>query len=165
TERPTPPRRLSRRRKETSVTPAIGERINGGFISRFRILKGLTATTKADRTLKRLRFLFLVVALFSALRGNRRSELQQRRDAVLVLVRDLDERFVTQVLQIGLALFWLLLRQHRFTDAIVVERGRRTCRRPRVDAQNLITLGNFDRLGHAAGRNVLQRSHQVFAQA
>src|SRR5204862_4122535 len=43
TLRPTPPRRFSSRRNETSVTPAIGERINGGLISIFRILNGLTS--------------------------------------------------------------------------------------------------------------------------
>src|SRR5216684_581230 len=38
---PMPPRRFSKRRKETSVTPAIGERISGGLISISRILNGL----------------------------------------------------------------------------------------------------------------------------
>src|SRR4029079_5960999 len=38
---PTPPRRFNRRRKETSVTPAIGDSTNGGLISMSRILKVL----------------------------------------------------------------------------------------------------------------------------
>src|SRR5688572_32593845 len=41
TERPTPPRRFNKRRKETSVTPAIGDRISAGLISTSRILKVL----------------------------------------------------------------------------------------------------------------------------
>jgi hypothetical protein len=41
TERPTPPRRFNKRRNDTSVTPAIGDSINGGLISMSRILKGL----------------------------------------------------------------------------------------------------------------------------
>src|SRR5436305_3422956 len=46
TVRPTPPRCFSKRRKEISVTPAIGERISGGSISIFRILKGLISIIK-----------------------------------------------------------------------------------------------------------------------
>jgi hypothetical protein len=41
TDSPTPPRRFNRRRKETSVTPAIGESTSGGLISTSLILKGL----------------------------------------------------------------------------------------------------------------------------
>src|SRR5688500_6011097 len=46
TVRPMPPRCFSRRRKETSVTPAIGESTNGGLISMSRILKGLISFIK-----------------------------------------------------------------------------------------------------------------------
>src|SRR5262245_15014699 len=42
TVRPTPPRRFNRRRKEISVTPAMGDSTSGGLISISRILKGLT---------------------------------------------------------------------------------------------------------------------------
>jgi hypothetical protein len=45
TDSPTPPRRFNKRRNDTSVTPAIGERINGGLISMSRILKGFTIRT------------------------------------------------------------------------------------------------------------------------
>ena len=38
TDKPTPPRRLIRRRNETSVTPAIGERTKGGLISMMKAL-------------------------------------------------------------------------------------------------------------------------------
>src|SRR5438445_3424066 len=44
TVRPMPPRRLSKRRNEMSVTPAIGERIKGGLISTSRILNGRICT-------------------------------------------------------------------------------------------------------------------------
>jgi hypothetical protein len=41
TDSPTPPRRFNKRRKETSVTPAIGDSTSGGLISISRILNGL----------------------------------------------------------------------------------------------------------------------------
>jgi hypothetical protein len=46
TDRPTPPRRFNKRRKETSVTPAIGESISGGLISMSRILNGLISVIR-----------------------------------------------------------------------------------------------------------------------
>src|SRR5690349_3029405 len=46
TDRPTPPRRFNKRRKETSVTPAIGDSTSGGLISISRILKGLISVIR-----------------------------------------------------------------------------------------------------------------------
>jgi hypothetical protein len=40
TVKPTPPRRFSKPRTATSVTPAIGDSTSGGLISTFLILKG-----------------------------------------------------------------------------------------------------------------------------
>src|SRR2546429_7017327 len=46
TVRPMPPRCFSKRRKEISVTPAIGESTSGGLISISRILNGLISLIK-----------------------------------------------------------------------------------------------------------------------
>src|SRR4030095_16693810 len=43
---PIPPRAFNSRRKEISVTPAIGESTSGGLISMSRILKGLISFIK-----------------------------------------------------------------------------------------------------------------------
>src|SRR5437660_3354298 len=49
TVRPTPPRCFSKRRKEISVTPAIGESTSGGLISISRILNALISLIKKPR--------------------------------------------------------------------------------------------------------------------
>src|ERR1044072_4681110 len=117
TDNPTRPPRLRSRRNDTSVTPAIGDKISGGLISTSRILKGLV----------KLRFfVFLVVALLGSLGSRGLFEFQQRLDARAIRIGDLDERFVAQVLQVILAILLLPFTQHRFRHATVVERRRIT---------------------------------------
>ena len=100
TERPTPPRRFSRRRNETSVTPAIGERTNGGLISILRILKaGIMFLLRMNADEDGLRLLgFLVVLLLFRFGGDGSWNLQQRIDARAISVSHFYERLVAQSL-------------------------------------------------------------------
>src|SRR6185295_14695875 len=95
TDRPTPPRLFNRRRNETSVTPAIGERTNGGSISMSRIRKGLISATDEHE----LGFLRLLLLVFVVAPGcDWRRYFQERRDAGLVSLGDFYKRIVSQVL-------------------------------------------------------------------
>src|SRR6185295_7101902 len=120
------------------VTPAIGDKINGGLISTSRILNGLvnvgllgpptntdntdSGNVRADLGCQSSPWLWflrlLVVVLLRGFCSRRLFELQQRLDARAIRIGDFDERFVTQGLQVILALLLLSLTQHRFPNAI-----------------------------------------------
>src|SRR6266550_1779241 len=75
TVRPTPPRRFIKRRKDTSVTPAIGERISGGLITTSRILKAVICFILGTRLRKKIQDFKNLIVLQDLISNN----LVQRR--------------------------------------------------------------------------------------